>query len=216
MPTTDRPETFPLESSGTITVTEYGLQIHRPLTQEEWQRHMRGLRTIKSAYASALADLTAHGRQQFGDHYVTEAMEQMEFDLHDATRALAIGQIPLDTRTTHRLGSEHAYILATYLTDPADRQKWAATCAKEKLSAHELKASITAGRIMRKDEIAAQHGSTGGITTLQGLRFSFERWATTSGGEDRILKLPSTERQRTLEMLAPFVALAAKIEASLH
>lgn len=203
-------------SNGYLTVTEFGLQIHRPLTWAEWQHMMKSLRTIKLAYGSALADLTAHGRQQFGDERVAGAMEQLEFDLSDANKAFAIAEIPLETRTVHRLTSEHAYILATCLEDlPGLREKWAAICAEHKLTAHELKHSIATGKVTRRDEIQAQHGTGPGINTLQSISFSLQRWEKSSGGEERILKLPEPEREKALQLLRPFVELAAKIEASI-
>jgi hypothetical protein len=212
-PPVDHP--LSIVSNGYLTVTEFGLKIHRPLTWDEWGATMKGLRTIKLAYGSALADLTAHGREQFGDERVAGAIEQLEFDLTDASKALAIAEIPLEMRTAHRLTSEHAYILATVLTNPADRETWAAICAEHKLTAQELKHSINVGRVTRRDEIHALQGTGPGINTLQSISFSLSRWQTAAGGEERILKLPEPDREKALTLLKPFVELAAKLEASI-
>ncbi len=202
-------------SNGTATVTPYGLQIHRPLTWAEWQRHMASLRTVKCAYLSLLGDLTRHGIEQFGAERVSAEMEQLEFDLADATKADAIGHLPLDLRTRHQLGSETSYILATCIDSEKEREKWAATATREKLSAFELKASIEAGRILRREEIEEKNGHGPGIATIQGVRFQFDKWLR---GVDRqaLLKKGPDEKRQLLATLMPFIELANEIEQSLN
>lgn len=202
-------------SNGTATATPYGLQIHRALTFEEWQRHMKSIRTVKCAYLLLLGDLTRHGIEQFGVEAVSREMEQLEFELSDATKADAIGQLPLDLRTRHKLGSEISFVLATCLDDEKEREKWAATASREKLNAFELKASIKAGRILRRDEIEEKTGHGGGIQTIQGVRFQFDRWLRNTD-RNALLKKPPEEKRQLLELLLPVIELATQLEESLN
>ena len=204
-------------SNGTCTATPHGLIIHRPLSKPEWMRLIKTLRDIKCSYLSYLADATRHGIEQFGREEVAQELEQLEFDLQDATKADAIAMIPLELRTKHGLSSEHSFILATCLDDDRERAKWAATVAREKLDPYELKSSIKAGRILRRAEIGeASGGGSGGIQTVQSVRFTYERWLRAAGDKNAILSKPAETRREILRQLEPMVELAAEIEQSLH
>lgn len=204
-----------LLSDGVMTVTPFGAEIHRPLTIDEWKQRVRMLQTVHRSYLSALADLTKHGIEQFGPEVVSQEFEQLEFDLQDATKADVISRLPLDVRQQYRIGSNIAFIIVTLIEDPKEREKWAAVAARENLSELELKASIKAGRILRKDEIDNRAGHSSSIPTVQGARFTFDRWLRSAGGEEKVLALPKKERAAVLKTLEPIIALAAHIEESL-
>ena len=79
-----------------ITVTPYGCTITRILTLDEWKQAMGDVRQIKHAYHAVLSDLTAYGRDSFGDETVADALEQLEFEWAVATKAAAIATIRSD------------------------------------------------------------------------------------------------------------------------
>ena len=109
-----------------ITVTPYGCTITRILTLDEWKQAMGDVRQIKHAYHAVLSDLTAYGRDSFGDEAVADALEQLEFEWAVATKAAAIATIPLATRTQYELKSEHAFTLSR-IRDKDEQLKWADT-----------------------------------------------------------------------------------------
>ena len=203
------------QSTAGVQITEHGLRFTRLVSFDEWQEVMRSIKRVKRSYLCIFADAAAYGRKTFGDEAVNETIEQLEFDLQDAVKAHSISLISLDERNQYNLSPEHAYVLGTKLDDPKERTRWAALCEKHGLTAHELKRSIEAGKIIRAADMKEAAGHTGGIPTIQGVRFHFERWRRNQGAEE-ILRLPVEDRRKTLETLAPIVELAAAIEASLE
>lgn len=205
-----------ITTSDALTLTEHGIRIHRPLTWEEWREVMSSLRTVKKTYISALADLTRHGREQFGDDQVAKALEQMEFEWSDASKAGTVSNLPLDLRSEFRLSSEHAYVLASRYPDDHEQQRhWAALTAKHDLTALELKTSIAEGRIVRQSDIEARAGHAPGIPTVQGVRFQFDKWSRSLGDLDTLTRKPTEEKKRILETLKPIVEFARQLENSL-
>lgn len=198
-----------------ITISHSGALITGDLTHPEWLDAVCTLKTIKSAYLLALADLYGYGRNAFGEDQVAKDLEQLEFDLSDACKAAAISVLTLDFRSGHGLTSEHYYIIS-YLATDKDREKWAKLAVEHGLSALELKRSIAAGKVVTQKLIDTTSGRNTGINTLQGIRFQFDQWERQVGGDrQKLLRKPRAEREQMLENLTPIVAFAAEIEASL-
>lgn len=198
-----------------IDLTAHGIRINRLLDYDSWLLILSQLRCIKSTYLSAVSDVVTYGRQHFGDAKVNTALEQLEFELSDATKAEAIGLIDLDTRTRHNLSAEQAYVIATGCRTEEERENWAIVCEKNGLTAFELKKSIAAGKVLRKDEITSQSGHGEGIASVQSVRFQFEKLRHQFKDDSAVLRLPKEERMKILEQLSPIVEFAAKIEGSL-
>lgn len=198
-----------------LELTEHGLLIKRLLSLEEWKELMGQVGRVKKLYHCVLSDVTAYGRRNFGDDVVNETLEQLEFDLSDALRAETIALVNHDLRTKYDLNSEQAYVLGHDISDPDERERWAALCQQHDLTAFELKKSIANGRVTRADEITEQSGHTGGIPSVQSVRFHFERWQRQMKDPEQILKLPVPERRKILEVISPIVDFAAKLENSL-
>jgi len=190
-----------------------GLQIDAELTHAEWKNLLASLQAVKHAYHCSLADVISYGQARFGIDDVALALEQLEFDLSEVTKAEAIGLLEFDFREKHQLTSEHYFILSRL--DAAGRTKWAKLASKEKLTALELKRSIEAGRVTRLAEIQANSGQGSGINTIQGVAFRMQQWEKSMGGTDKILHLPLSDRQNLLKLLTPTIELAAKLEQSL-
>lgn len=204
-----------LISDSSITVTEHGAVINRNLSLEEWQNAMKEIRRVKHAYHAVLADLTGYGTEHFGEQTVADAMEQMEFDLDDSNKAAAISNLSLSFRTLYSLNSEHAFILSA-IKDDDEREEWAKKCKEHNLTALELKRSIQAGKIMRKEDLAKASGQGAGVPTVQAVRFQFERWCRAVGDKEKILNLPKPERRQLLTTLEPIIELAAEVQLSLE
>ena len=199
-----------------LTVSQHGLLISRQLSYEEWIEMLEQAKHAKSSYLNILSDITSYGRRCFGDDRVNEAIEQLEFDLSDATKAEVISRVGLEQRTTHNLSSEHAYIIGKFVETDADREKWSGLCNEYSLTAHELKKSIEKGEVIRADEISEKSGHTEGISTVQAVHFSFLKWQRQFKDPKEILKLPKGEREKILKQLTPIIQLAADIESSIN
>ena len=197
-----------------ITLTEHGLQITRILDWDEWRGLLTQARRIKKTYLSVLSDITDYGRRNFGDEPVNEALEQLEFEMSDATKAHVIALVSHDQRTRFDLTSEHAYVLGHLLETVPEREKWAALRQQHSLTAFELKKSIEKGEILRESEIRDASGHGEGIPSVQAIRFQFEKWQRQFPDRGTILKLPKPERRKILELLNPIVELAASLESS--
>lgn len=205
-----------IDSHDAFQLTPYGLEIRRPLTWEEWSDTMEQLRTVKRAYIGALGDLTRHGLEQFGEERVSAAMEQMEFEWADASKASLVAQIGTDIRNRYELSSEHAFIIAKLVPDdPEQQEKWAKLACDNNLTAFELQHSINAGKIMRRSEIDEQAGHSAGIPTIQGVIFQFNKWVRSLGEEDDLTRKSREEREKILETLQPILDLGEKVKASL-
>ncbi len=202
-----------LPSGKSFHLARCGLQIDADLTRDEWKSLLASLRAVKHAYHCSLADVIAYGQARFGIDDVALALEQLEFDLSEVTKAEAIGLLEFDFREKHQLTSEHYFILSRL--DVAGRTKWAKLASKEKLTALELKRSIEAGHVTRLAEIQANSGQGSGINTIQGVAFRMQQWEKSMGGTDKILHLPLSDRQNLLKLLTPTIELAAKLEQSL-
>ena len=197
-----------------IHLTAHGLQITRTLDWNEWRELLSQARRIKKTYLSVLSDITDYGRRNFGDDPVNEALEQLEFEMSDATKAHVIALVGLDQRAKYDLTSEHAYVLGHLLESPEERTKWAALCQKHTLTAFELKKSIEKGSVIRESEIRDASGHGDGIPSVQAIRFQFEKWQRQFPDRSHILKLPKPERRKILDLLTPIVELAASLETS--
>jgi hypothetical protein len=202
-------------SPDSLRLTQHGLHITAPLSYEDWLQLLASARRAKDCYLSILSDITAHGRQQFGDDAVNAALEQMQFDLGESVKAEFIALVPIEQRAEHDLSSEHAYVLGKFLDTPEARAEWAAKCREHMLSAFELKKSIEKGEVIRGDEISANSGHSEGIPSVQAVHFQFLRWQRQFKERSAILRLPKREREKILTQLTPMVELAAEIEESL-
>lgn len=203
------------ESPG-LDLTHHGLKIQRLLSFEEWQSLLAQTRQVKTTYLSILADITDYGRRHFGDEIVNNSLEQLEFEMSDATKSDVISLLGYDRREKFDLTSEHAYVLGHCLETEAEWDQWAALSKEHSLTAFELKKSIEKGEVIRDAEIREKSGHSQGIPSVQAIRFQFERWQRQFPEPGALLKLPTEERQKILDLLSPIVDLAASIETSIH
>ncbi len=203
-------------SDNGLVLTEHGLHIKRQLNFEEWRGILQQARIAKQSYLCVLADLTSYGRRTFGDDSVNEALEQLEFEMSDATKAETISLVPMDRRAKYGLTSEHAYVLGSLLREPADREKWAALCQEHDLSAFELKRSIEKGEVLHESDISERSGHGEGIHSIQAVAFQWQKWQRRFPDRKAILGIPEAERRKILQHISPIVEMAAELEQSLQ
>lgn len=211
----DTASTLSLISGQNIRCTPHGLQIEGEMDFQQWEELLRTIHSIKSAYHCILGDHINYGRARFGVASVAVALEQNEFDFADVAKAESIANLSHDFRETHKLNSEHYFVLTTKVESERERDRWAAIAAREKLSPLELKRSIEAGKILHTTQISQKSGHGSGINTIQGVIFRMQQWERQMGGPEKISKLPTEERRNLLKLLTPMIELAAQIEQSL-
>ena len=203
-----------LSKENSIQVTSAGAKISPETTQKEWVQAIKSLRSIKEAYLLATADLVRFGKKKFGDEFVDSNMEQMQFDLADANKAIGISNLSYTFRANHKLTAEHHYTLSQLATKP-EQEKWANLATQHNLTPIELKKSIAAGEVLTTKEIATTTGSNSGIRTIEGIVFNFNQWEKNLGGIDSIKQLPEASRRELIKKLEPLLNLAEGVALSL-
>ncbi|MFZ4693736.1 MAG: hypothetical protein ACOYMV_01275 [Verrucomicrobiia bacterium] len=191
-----------------------GAQVQGKITFDRWKILLTSWRSCRKGWELVLADILAYGLEQFGREKVDVALNQLEFDLGDALKALAIGQLSLDLRT-ETLGSDHYFVLSKANLTAKEQGRWVAIATKEGLKAVELQKSIEAGKVLRQADINRESGRDSGIPTIQGLAFWFDRWERKVGGEDAILAWDRRLKEQWLAEVRPILSLAAKLEETL-
>lgn len=199
-----------------MDITRYGLRIQEDLTEETWTALMMKLKLIKDTFRTTIADLLSYGRNRFGEDFVNDTVEQLEFSFEDITQANAIGKVPLALRQGYQLTSEHSYVLGlAFPDDPTSQDLWASRAREHHLSALALKRSIERGEIITDEALKGETGSGSGIPVINGLGLQFSRWQNHIGGEEKVLTMSEPARRQILREISPIAALCRRIELSL-
>lgn len=196
-----------------VRIGPLGATVLGKLTYERWKTVLLSWRRCNGSWMLVFADLLRYGRERFGDKRVDEALFQMQFDLGDSIKALAIGQIPLGLRT-ERLTSEHMFVLAKADLTEKERRHWAVVSDKEQLKPRELQKSIEAGKVLKQADIDRISGHNSGIATIQGLSFWFAQWKRKVGGDEGVLAWDLRQQEAWLVEVCPIVELAEKVAKS--
>ncbi len=196
-----------------VRVTGLGMQFTGDPTWEQTCAMLLAFKQLDTAAALNLCDLLTYGRKAFGEKQLELALEEMEFDLQTARKAVSLMDVPEAFRNP-ALTKEH-YLSVCHLTYPEQAQ-WLSDAVKHKLSALSLKRSIDAGRVLTKEEIEEMSGTRSGICTYQGVLSGFDRWERKVGGTKAILDWEPEQRRRWLEDVAPILELAEKVRGSLN
>lgn len=200
-----------------IDIQPHGLVLRQELTQEQWLNTLQRLRVVKTAYHNVLADLIAHGRTRFGDTFVNESIEQLEFAFDDINHAENIAHVPLRLREAFALTSEHYYVLGLkFPADHTSQELWAQRARDHKLNPHLLKRSIEQGRILTDDTLRQLTGHNSGMPVLQGLALPFNRWLNNVGGLTIVKEWDIESRTEVLREISPLVDFALELRASLE
>jgi hypothetical protein len=197
-----------------VTISDHGAQITKELNFNEWREQVEFFQKAKDHYLNNLSSLFRYGNKKFGAKKVATVLDQLEFNLNDANKALAIATLDEEFKQTHGLTAEHYFILSSLETEE-EREKWAKLSQENNLSALELKKSIANGAVITQQEIEDKLGSGSSILTIQGISFQFNQWQKKNGGEEKLLELSQEKRKRLLEQMEPMLDLAIKITESL-
>ena len=152
-----------------------GLTLLREPTLEEWQQLHYSLSICGKTHQRWMADSRRYGRRFFGDDAVEQWESQLELAMPELKAMDALER--METRQAG-LRDEHHLVLAKRCTEEADREKWAAVAAENKLSPVELQLSIEAGEVVRKGEGASLNAAdkSVGLVTIEGVAMKFELW----------------------------------------
>lgn len=191
-----------------------GISFQGELSLEQWRELLKGWKQVRQTWFTGLADLINYGKARFGADKVQEALAQLEFDLADEAKALAIGQLPLALRSSN-LTEEHYYVLGKYLDDDEARGKWVTVAVENKLSAYELQRSIEAGSILSGASMREQQGRNSGLLTIQAISLRFKTWEKDIGGEEKILTMPEDSKRALVEELKAPGELYLKLKSQI-
>jgi hypothetical protein len=198
-----------------MQLTARGIVFNGKMTFEQWREALVMLRQVKDRYHIYLADVLGYGRANFGEARVEEALGQLEFDYAECAKAMHIGQIELNLRLPE-LNAEHFCVLGMELKDdPKAQAKWVKLAVQHALTPLELRKSIQAGGVIKQDKVNALSGRDAGISTIEGVRFSFDRWEKQVGGESAVLGWTPEIKKQWLIQVEPIVELAGKVRATL-
>lgn len=193
-------------------ITRHGLSLRQDLSKEQWRSMIERLRLVKECYHTALSDGLRYGRNRFGDDFVNETIEQLQFPFADITHAESIGEVPRLLRETYSLTSEHYYILGLLFPgDTTSQELWAGRTVEHRLSPIALRRSIEAGEILTDEALKQRTGNGSGIPVLQAVSLPFTRWTRSIGGLDGVMRLSETDRLAIIEELTPIVNFALQL-----
>lgn len=171
-----------LRENRCFALTPTGAEFRGEMTEEQWRAGMQILRLSQSAIHCWLADFITEGRQRFGDSHVEQTLEQLEFDQIDAARAQSISSLPREIRDP-RLTTEHYWVLSKHSLTPEQLEHWKTQTIERRLTAAQLNQAISTGALP-----GGNGGKSGGITTIHGIRQSFDNWFARVAAEKPISK----------------------------
>jgi len=99
----------------------------------------------------------------------------------------------------------HYWVVSSMEKD--DQTKWLEKAVKHSLTGFELKRSIEAGKVLKKDQIEMLSGQGSGIVNYHGIISEWKRWEKKVGADTGILSWPAHIQDRWLEDTQPIVDL---------
>lgn len=188
--------------------TPLGLDIPETTTLENVKEILRAFKAFETTGTLALADLLEFVRRQGWEKEVESYMAQLEFDLSSVRKAQAVNEVPRALRHPH-LNAEHYWVVSNL--EREEQTRWLNLAVKHKLTGFELKRSIEAGKVLKKDQIEMLSGQGSGILNYQGILTDWKRWANKIGGPEGILAWPAHVQDRWLEDTRPIVDLRERV-----
>lgn len=188
--------------------TPTGLDIPETTTLDNVKEILRAFKAFETTGALALADLLGFVKSRGWEKDVEQYMAQLEFDLSSVRRALAVAEVPRALRNP-ALSAEHYWVVSAL--EEYDQRKWLDRAVKYKLTGFELKRSIEADRVLKKEEIEQISGKGSGILNYQGILTDFRRWANKIGGQEGILAWPEHVQDRWIEDTRPIAELRERV-----
>lgn len=159
-----------------------------------------------------LSDILVYAKRKGWERDVEEMLGQLEFDMADVTKALAVGEVPQGLRHPD-LNQEHYYVVSHMGYD--DQMLWLDRAVKNKMTGLVLKRSIEAGKVLSKEQIEMLSGANSGILNYHGILTHWQRWERKVGGEEGILSWPADVRKRWVDDVTPIARLCERVVESL-
>ncbi len=203
-----------LRENRLIRMTPTGVEFQGEMNIDQWQDGMKFLRWMKSASTLWLADFITTGEKLFGKEVVQDCLVQLEFDLMDAQRALAVGSLDRRTRLPE-LTTEHYWVLAQAKLTPGKQTHWAAQAVQHKLTAHLLARSIAEGKVIGRAEHSRNTGRSSGLATPHGIRQSFDLWWRQVEENEPLHTWEPARKRELLEELKPVAKIVRELESEL-
>lgn len=188
--------------------TPTGLDIPETTTLDNVKEILRAFKAFETTRTLALADLLKFVKARGWEKDVEQYMSQLEFDLSSVRRALAVAEVPRTLRSP-ALNAEHYWVVSNM--ELFDQQKWLARAVKHKLTGFELKRSIEAGKVLKKEQIEMLSGQGSGILNYHGILTDWKRWESKIGGDSGILAWPAHLQDQWLEDTRPITELRERV-----
>jgi hypothetical protein len=136
----------------------------------------------------ALGDLLADAAKKGIDEQLTMVFEEVGISPVEVGKSLAIAAVPKSLRHD-RLTEEHYFVVSKLSL--TEQTKWLDEALKHNLNALEMKRSIEAGRVLKREQINELSGRNSGIVNYHGIINEWDRWRNKVGGREGILSWPT-------------------------
>ena len=156
-----------------------GLSVPADAQLADFENAVRVLTQVGTISRIALGDLLTEAAKKGFEEQLTLVFEEVGLSPVEVGKVLAISSVPRSLRS-ESLNEEH-YFVVSKLTLP-DQTKWLAAAVKHHLNPLELKRSIEAGRVIKREEINELSGRGSGIVNYHGIVNQWERWGNNIGG----------------------------------
>jgi len=186
-----------------IEISDTGAKIIGSLSLDQFKDTLRNLKRVKQVYHLALADVVKYGRSEFGAEAVNETLSQLEFDLSDSYRALSIARLSDGTRAVSDVSPEHQYVIGrAFPNEPEKQEQWARVAVDERLSASDLKMSISNGTVTRaRDRVS-------GFISFEAVVSLFSRCAKAV----KDIQLTEADKANIVNILSPIVKFSQSLQ----
>ncbi len=199
-----------------FTLSPYGVEFlggrdgTTAMTLGQWHSGLRMLRMVKTSSELWMADFVKKGAALFGMDAVNDSLVQLEFDLVDAQRAIALASLA-ESVVRDGLTSEHLYQIARAQLLELEQIRWAGLAVQHKLSPAALAASIAGGEVILSAKALGGAGRGSGLASPHGIRQAFDLWSK----QVDVAAMSLEARQQTLDELRPVGEMIRQLEESL-
>lgn len=189
-----------------------GLSIPEDAQLPDYENAVRLVAKLGKISRIALGDLLADAAKKGIEDQLTMVFEEVGLSPVEVGKCLAISLVPRSLR--HDNLTEEHYFVVSKLTLP-EQTKWLNEALKHNLNALEMKRSIEAGRVLKRDEINELSGRGSGIVNYHGIVNQWDRWANKIGGFDGMQEWPKDTIKRWRAEIDSVADLIYKADAFL-
>jgi hypothetical protein len=186
-----------------------GLTIAPDAQLADFEHAVRVLARVGKISRIALGDLLTEASKKGLEEQLTIVFEEVGLTPVEVGKSLAIAAVPRSLRS-EELSEEHYFVVSKLSL--ADQTKWLDAAIKHGLNALEMKRSIEAGRILKRDEINDLSGRGSGIINYHGIVNQWDRWANKIGGVTGMTEWPIETLRRWREEVDSVAEMIAKVD----